>query len=467
MAQQDCALGARATAQCASIANDVTKPSAIILKVQRRELTMPSNSILARRPHWMKRLRCKLFACYRANSVFAPREPERGVKGRAPQRSRQPISSAGPLLVAMLAGLAGIALIMAWRTALEDTLYIPRIDGVAAPTLDGDAPDAAWRLAKPITVLTGFGGNLGGMRSSAVEIRAVHDGKWIYFRFTWEDPTRSLKHLPLLKREDGWHVLHDRYDRADERSFFEDKFLVLLTNLPIVIPGDHTYRGGPAPIAQPGTERGQHLTSAPGLAMEVWQWKASSGGLLGSIDKNHFDLPADPTDVQTAGEVPYRGGYVQDSRVASLYGDNFEAQPVGGYERPVQPRRLPTDWRATYAALGKVDLEPDQGDSEGARWWMTMAESEPYSSDRDARIPVGTVIPGSLILAEDLGQRADIKGAARWGAGKWTLEVARRLDAEYPDVPIGSNTRMWVAVFDHAQTYRTRHVRPVHLQLQR
>jgi hypothetical protein len=45
--------------------------------------------------------------------------------------------------------------------------------------------------------------------------------------------------------------------------------------------------------------------------------------------------------------------------------------------------------------------------------------------------------------------------------------VARRLDAEYPDVPIGKNTRMWVAVFDHAQTYHTRHIRPVHLQLQR
>ena len=88
--------------------------------VQRRELTMPSNSILARRPHWRKRLRCKLFARYRANGVF-----ERRVTGRAPPRSGQPISAAGPLLVAMLAGFAGVALIMVWRTALEDTLYIP------------------------------------------------------------------------------------------------------------------------------------------------------------------------------------------------------------------------------------------------------------------------------------------------------------------------------------------------------
>jgi hypothetical protein len=201
--------------------------------------------------------------------------------------------------------------------------------------------------------------------------------------------------------------------------------------------------------------------------MEVWQWKASSGGLLGWIDRDHFDLPVDPTRAQAAGEFPYRGGYIQDARAISLYADNFEAQPLSGYERPVQPRRLPRDWKATYAALGKVDLEPDQGDTEGSRWWMTMPESEPYSADLDARIPVGAVIPGSLILTDDLAQRAQVRGAARWAVGKWTLEVARLLDAEYPDVPIGSNTRMWVAVFDHAQTYHTRHIRPVRLELQR
>lgn len=86
--------------------------------------------------------------------------------------------------------------------------------------------------------------------------------------------------------------------------------------------------------------------------------KASSGGLLGWIDKDHFDLPVDPTRAQTAGEVPYRGGFIQDERAVSLYGDNFEAQPLSGYERPLQPKRLPRDCRATSAALGKVDLEP-------------------------------------------------------------------------------------------------------------
>ena len=345
----------------------------------------------------------------------------------------------------MLAGFAGY-LIMVWRTALEDALHPAH--------RRRSRTDPRRRCARcGTTIVSGsvldHGQARGGKGNSAVEIRAVHDGKWVYFRFTWEDPTRSLKHLPLVKREDGWHVLHDRYDRADERGFFEDKFAALLTNLPIVIPGDHTYRGGPTPIAdKPGplSQRGLHLTSAPGLAMEVWQWKASSGGLLGWIDKNHFDLPADPTHAQTAGEVPYRGGYVQDLRAASLYGDNFEVQPVGGYDRAVQPKRLPTDWRATYAALGKVDLEPDQGDSEGARWWMTMAVRSCSSISMPGFGWRGR--PGSLILAGDLAQQADIKGRPA-GARKWTLEVARRLvpnirmsrSAKYPHVGGGVRSR--------------------------
>ena len=50
---------------------------------------------------------------------------------------------------------------------------------------------------------------------TTVEIRAVHDGKQAYFLFTWEDPTRSLKQLPLIKKIDGWHLLHDGYDVGD------------------------------------------------------------------------------------------------------------------------------------------------------------------------------------------------------------------------------------------------------------
>jgi len=98
---------------------------------------------------------------------------------------------------------------------------------------------------------------------------------------------------------------------------------------------------------------------------------------------------------------------------------------------------------------------------------MTLSESEPYSAELDAEIPVGTTIPGSLILVDDIEQRADVKGMARWASGHWTLEVARKLAAKAPDVPIATGTFMRVSVFDHAQIYHTRHIRPIRLELQR
>jgi cytochrome b subunit of formate dehydrogenase len=400
-------------------------------------------------------------------------DPESAAKSQAERQGQsggRRIFRLSPLVVAAVAATAGIAIAMTVDHESEDTYYVKRIAKADRPLLDGDMSDGVWRNVKPFTMFTELGGNYDGKGEAAVQIRAVHDGEWAYFCFMWDDPTRSLKHLPLVKRIDGWHVLHDRYDRGDERSYYEDKFSALFTMLPIVIPGDRTYHAGPTPIAgKPTTlsHRGLHFTPKPGLAVEVWQWKASSGGLLGWVDKNHFDVPKEPTEAQEEGQVPYRGGFIQDPRTAQLYSDNFDRQPLGGYEQPILPKRLPKNWKATYEALGRIDTDPNHSDAETSRWWMNMEESEPYSAKRDAEIPVGTMIPGSLILVDDIGQRADVTGMARWAAGHWTLEVARKLAAKAPDVPITSGTYMRVAVFDHAQIYHTRHVRPIRLELQR
>ncbi len=118
-------------------------------------------------------------------------------------------------------------------------------------------------------------------------------------------------------------------------------------------------------------------------------------------------------------------------------------------------------------ALGQVDLDPDHGDSEGARWFMKEAESVPYSPEDDARIPVGVVIPGVIVSGDFSGDRADVRCAARWASGHWALEVARRLDTHSPyDVAIASGVFMRVAAFDHSQIRHTRHVRPIRLEVE-
>ena len=57
----------------------------------------------------------------------------------------------------------------------------------------------------------------------------MHDGTYAYFLFTWQDSTRSLKQLPLVKEADGWHLLHSGFQLGDEHQYNEDKFSVLLT----------------------------------------------------------------------------------------------------------------------------------------------------------------------------------------------------------------------------------------------
>jgi Ethylbenzene dehydrogenase len=379
------------------------------------------------------------------------------------------VLQADPLIVAIAAAIVGVTFLLAAERQSVDSLRIPRVSATEVPLIDGEASDAIWRKVPPVYVVTDHGGNLDGKGETTVSIHAVHDGEWGYFLFVWDDPTRSLKQLPLVKSADGWRLLHDGYAAGDERSYNEDKFAVLLTKLDAVMAGDRTFHAGPA--SAPGkprtlSGRGLHYTNDEGSFVDVWQWKATSTSPSGFMDDDYFGPPEQPTKVQLDGKAPYKGGFAPDPGTAS-YLDNFEPQLPEGYGQPIVPRRLPKDFRATTAALGQVDLDPNHGESDGARWYMTEAESAPYSAELDAQIPVGTIIPGVIMSGAYSGDRADVRCAARWAAGRWALEVARRLQTNSPyDTPISTGTFMRVAAFDHSQIRHTRHVRPLRLELE-
>jgi hypothetical protein len=100
---------------------------------------------------------------------------------------------------------------------------------------------------------------------------------------------------------------------------------------------------------------------------------------------------------------------------------------------------------------------------------MLESESVPYSAEADAAIPVGTVIPGVLIVGKYEGDRAQVRAHARWQDGHWTLVASRDLitGSQYDkDFVPGRPLYLWVAVFDHTQTRHTRHSRPVRMVVQ-
>jgi hypothetical protein len=269
-----------------------------------------------------------------------------------------------PVLIAAAVGVATIALAAGIDWTTRDILIVTRVN--EAPKLDGVLDDAVWAKARPVTILTQQGANLGGTGESKVEVRAVHDGQKIYFAFTWEDPSRSLRRVPVIKKADGWHFLATRVDLADVQDFYEDKLAIGFSRSPTFGSGQSTYLG-PRPLADkpaPIHGLGYHYTD-PGNLMDVWQWKASRGGHLGYVDDQYFEAPRETTPAEAAGQTRYQAGYWNDpGRV--VYSYNYSNQPPGSPSGPLKLQRLPKDWKATVALLGKFDLNPDSSDTEGA-----------------------------------------------------------------------------------------------------
>jgi hypothetical protein len=382
-----------------------------------------------------------------------------------PQRERPP--RARPLARAVAVAAIVLVLAVSVEQLTRASLKIRAIEGEAAPRLDGDLSDPVWSQAPAARVLTQHGASFGGAGESSVEIKAVHDGELVYFAFVWTDPTRSLKHLPLVKSPDGWHVAQTRHDVADENDLHEDKLAVLLAGSTLHLIGAAIHLAGTPLPDRPGslTGRGLHYTPDGSIA-DVWQWRASHSGHAGYIDNCHFGGPAEPTRAQAEGRERYAGGFARDPGPPA-YRDNFDPEPPGGYQAAVRPRRLPANPAAMMAALGRIRDDAEQSDSEGARWWMTAEESVPYSQSADDSIENGTVVPGVIMTAGVHQDAASVRGVARWAAGRWVLELARRLDTGSKwDLPITSGLLMWVAAFDHSETRHTWHVRPIRLEME-
>lgn len=385
--------------------------------------------------------------------------PERLVTG--------PMRKAYALPAALVIGAATAAASAALDFGTRETLSVPKV--ATAPRLDGELDDDAWKGVGFARVRTQQGANLaGGLGESIVEIRAVRDEENIYFAFRWQDPSRSIKRLPLVKQADGWHLMNNHADTADESAFYEDKFAVLFSRSNAFGNGGTTFMG-PKPLAgMPGAlnGRGLHYT-ADGSFADMWQWKASRGGHLGKMDDMHIGPPYPANADQHKGTARYSAGYLQDPGKA-FYVYNYKNEPPGGFRGPVGVLRLPRDYRAMTAKLGKIDLTPGASDDEGTQWWQFEDETVPYSKAHDDTIPVGTVMPSTLIMGTYEGDRDDVSAVPKWRDGWWTLEAKRKLKStsKYDvDFTEAKPLYIWVSVFDHNQTRHTRHVRPVRLEL--
>ena len=373
-----------------------------------------------------------------------------------------------PLLIAGGVGLAVAAGIAASDPLTRETLTIRRV--AVAPDPNKLLDDPVWANIAPVRIHTQQGANLGGTGESLVEVRAVHDGKKAYFAFRWEDPTRSVRREPLIKKEDGWHIVADNTFIDDVVGFYEDKFAVIFSTVNDFGSGGVAHLG-PKPLAEyQGSRNGRGYHYTDGHMVDMWQWKASRGGLLGEVDDMYIGPPRVPTAKEVEMVNRYQAGYWGDPGDAP-YTYNFKLYRPSEYKEgmPVEILRLPKDYKELNRKMGTWNPEPGSSVDDGSVWWMFPEETVPYSKEEDAKIPVGTIIPAVLITGKHEGDRYDVKGSAHWADGHWTLVTSRDLKtgSKYDqDFVPGTPLYMWVAVFDHTQTRHTRHPRPVKIVTQ-
>ncbi|WP_227369771.1 ethylbenzene dehydrogenase-related protein [Halomonas sp. M20] len=349
-----------------------------------------------------------------------------------------------------VAGAAAAGVYALDRNVIED---LPVTQTQTAPVIDGKGNDEAWAGAPAVTIATGRGVN--SPAGEDVTVRMVHDDETLYTLFEWPDSTRSRKHLPLQKTEQGWQVLQSQYGINDENDYYEDKFGVMFATSS-AIAGAGTSHLGPKPLANkpaPANGRGLHYTTDDSL-VDVWHWKSVRTGAVGQIDDNYFGPPMEPNPEKDR----YTGGYTQDPKTGGGYTSNWESFDT----EFVTPKRLPKD-PGLIEGLQSASLDPETSDE--GQFWMAMDDTIPYSKEADT-YPVGTIMPSVLHDGPTQGDRGQVHSAAKWHDGRWTLEAERKLDTGSKfDAALSQDTPlyMWVAVFDHTQTRHSQHLHPVRM----
>ena len=380
------------------------------------------------------------------------------------------VATGRPAWLALAAMVPAVAAVAAIDLKTRDTLTMRA--SATQPDISKLLDDPAWAGIAPVLVRTAQGAGMArGAGESLVELRALRFDDMAYFAFRWEDPTRSVARVPLVKRDDGWHLMADHVDRMDVQDYYDDKFSVLFTKSEAFGDGGIIHLGAQPAAGKPKpmNERGLHYTE-DGSYNEMWQWKSTRGGMLGSMDHQYIGPPREPTEREAKGVDRYQGGYWNYDG-ASPYTYNWVSEPVGGYQGPVKVKFLPRDLAATKAAMGAPLHSPEDQVTESQRYWMMDTEVVPYTAEGDAAIPVGTVIPGVVLKnnGQYTGERGALKAAVKWADGHWTLVVSRLLKpvGKYDNsFEPGTALNMYVAAYDHTQTRHTRHQRPVKLRVE-
>ncbi|NQY64958.1 MAG: hypothetical protein HRT38_14745 [Alteromonadaceae bacterium] len=361
--------------------------------------------------------------------------------------------------------ILGIALFFILAKKAPQTLLVHRIDVSEYIKIDGQANEKIWASIKPQVVHT-FGGANFNNGSTDVRVKVVQNEIEAFFHISWDDSSYSLNHLPLQKTETGWQVLENGFYQFDEKTYYEDKFAVIISNnCDFAAAG--TAHLGPKPLADKPPNwhgKGYHYipeknipeqsTGEPNSKgqniVDLWQWKAVRTNNMILMDDNFI---GEPTKVRV-GRRRYTAGYQTDAKQSGAYVMNWQWYKPHG----IVPKRIPR-----YSSL--LQNTSNELDDHKLLPVLPWDDTKPYSAEQDT-YAIGVMLPSVLYRSNRFeGDRADVRAFARWQDGQWSLELSRKLvtGSSY-DISLEENVCLWFAAFDHSQTAHTRHVRPLQLK---
>ncbi|KZN44022.1 ethylbenzene dehydrogenase-related protein [Pseudoalteromonas luteoviolacea] len=321
-------------------------------------------------------------------------------------------------------------------------LNVLTIDDATFIEIDGKADELAWKKASPISIMTIGGANF-NQGATKVTVKALANKYESYFLISWQDETKSTNHLPLFKTAQGWKVQENGFYNFDERTFYEDKFAVMLSD-GCEIAGDKTLHLGDKPINdKPKNWHGKgYHASLDGKTRDLWHWKAVRTNDMYLADDNFIGPPAP----HLSGKRRYTAGYQADGKESGAYVMNWQWYTPNS----VIPKRLPSN------------LDVDQQHRNGVLPWFG---SSPYRESDDL-YPPGTFLSSVLYRSNRFeGDRADVRARGEWKNGQWTLELVRKHNTQSKyDVALQTGTCMWVSAFDHSQIAHTRHMQAIKLR---
>lgn len=315
-------------------------------------------------------------------------------------------------LCIVTAVLVGVVVFVGFASAQGTTLKVMKVD--VAPTLDGDASDAAWAAAPGLE-----------LSKPQSTLKAVYDGQDLYLLALVPDATASFT------RGGAWVWDGSTWSHTEGQS--EDRLAIMWS---MDTPDFETQ--GCMTKCHPGTnaEGGEDDAWLESGKADMWHMKAARSLPGGSIAQAGTLVVDEASHEVTGGSVTFNG-WVDDKWVGQWSADNA---PDGG----------------RYGDAGKSSYGNNQTEDKSAPMYMETAPTDfadamvLYQSEIDAGEAVEVaaaddvdvlwanyealeaVVPERILKASQ-GSRADVEQAATWQDGTWTLEFKRALDTGHPD----------------------------------